>query len=182
MKKTNAKNLQTVNIPQKILLLLGACACMALLFSLYWLFLYPYRILGAEGDARHYQNHAASQLTGREESPVVFDNFVFITVNGVSYRCNPSANDRRKYKLSPQYYSEKKKTIIDKKIKEPEPGKFYFLRKDIGKKMGPVEKSNYKLLEGLETYHYAPFPENDDICLLKLEDGYGYQFFIKVSP
>ena len=57
---------------------------------------------------------------------------------------------------------------------------FVFVREDIGKKMGVVEESSWQLLKGLEVYYYTEYPDGE-ICILKMKDGYGYQFFARIS-
>ena len=125
---------------------------------LYWYYLFPNRFLGEEGDAKYYSNYMAAKLTGREISNNILDNFVFITVNGKQYRSDLTNAEKASYGL----------------LKD-DGGNYVFYRKDIGKKMGVVEESNYSLLKGLKVYYKAN--TNEDICILRLEEGYGYQFF-----
>ena len=46
--------------------------------------------------------------------------------------------------------------------------------------MGVVEDSSWQLLKGLEVYYYTECPDGD-ICILKMKDGYGYQFLTRTS-
>lgn len=126
---------------------------------LYWYYLFPNRFLGEEGDAKYYSNYMAAKLTGREMSNAVLDNYVFITVNGRQYRSDLTHAEKARYGLQ-----------------KDDGGNYVIYRKDIGKKMGVVEESNYSLLNGLKVYYSKANPK-DDICILKLEEGYGYQFF-----
>ena len=150
MQKKRKKAIQIAVMSFVALLVLG---------WLYWYFLFPGRFLGEEGDARYYSNYMAAKLTGREVSNVVLDNFVFITVNGKQYRSDLTQEDKVRFGL----------------LKDDD-GNYSFYRKDIGKKMGVVEESNYSVLKGLKVYYYKANP-SEDICILKLEKGYGYQFF-----
>ena len=145
---------------RKIILCISLfCIFILLVMYSYWYFFYPYRVLGVESDARYYSNHVASKLTGKEESPVVLDLFVGIVVNGEQYHAIELGRGRGKY-------SEEKL--------------FVFVREDVGKKMGVVEDSSWQLLKGLEVYYYTECPDGD-ICILKMKDGYGYQFLTRTS-
>lgn len=156
--------------------------CIFILLVTYfcWFFFYPYRVLGVENDARYYSNHVASKLTGREENPVVLDLGVGIVVNGEHYHAIEPGRGRGKYNLSPDRYSDKKRKVLQKSGKFSEEKLFVFVREDIGKKMGVVEESSWQLLKGLEVYYYTEYPDGE-ICILKMKDGYGYQFFARIS-
>ena len=146
-----------------------------------WFFFYPYRVLGLENDVRYYSNHVASNLTGiEEESMSVLDLFVDIVVNGEQYRGIMPGHGKTKYE-SPlaTRYSEKKKKAL-KNVNVGKENQFVFVRKDIGKKLGIVEESNWQLLKGLEVYQFTESPDGD-ICILKMKDGYGYAFFARMS-
>jgi len=152
---------------KKILIIFVSCAGAVLLGFLYWYFLYPDRSLGIEGDARIYDYHLFEKILekdGKKNPDVdyaILDNFVFISVNGKIYT-NPTKKDMLKYGLTKDYH---------------------FHRRDIGKKLGVVgeDSPNYKRLAGLKVYYYAEFPKDENICILKLGDGYGYQFFVHHS-
>lgn len=141
--------------------------------TVYFLEIYPNMSLGCEGDARLYHNHILSQKTGIDHE-VVFDNYVFITVNGKEYT-NLSMADRLAYGLVPESETEQDNQQTGLAVQSYE---HEFSGRDIGKKMGVVEQSNYFFLKDLQVFYYAEYPEDDNICILKLEDGYGYQFYI----
>ncbi len=156
----------------------GKIICVLILFGIVILIAFTYVIypnisLGCEGDARLYHNHVLSQKTGIDYQ-TVFDNYVNITVNGKEYT-NLSIADRMSYGLMPVNEDEQK---IQQSFLASQPYEYEFFRRDIGKKMGIVEQSNYPLLKDLQVFYYAEYPKDDNICILKLEDGYGYQFFI----
>ena len=166
---------------RKIILCISLfCIFILLVTYSYWYFFYPYRVLGVESDARYYSNHVASKLTGKEESPVVLDLFVGIVVNGEQYHAIEPGRGRGKYNLSPERYSDKKRKVLQKSGKYSEEKLFVFVREDVGKKMGVVENSSWQLLKGLEVYYYTECPDGD-ICILKMKDGYGYQFLTRTS-
>ena len=156
----------------------GKIICVLILFGIVILIAFTYVIypnisLGCEGDARLYHNHILSQETGVEYIGI-YDNFVNITVNGKEYT-NLSIADRISYGLIVE--SEDTQEIQQSDITHQSYEHEFFCR-DIGKKMGIVEQSNYPLLKDLQVFYYAEYPKDDNICILKLEDGYGYQFFI----
>ena len=156
----------------------GKIICILIMFGIVILIAFTYVIypnisLGYEGDARLYHNHVLSQKTGIDYQSVL-DNYVNITVNGKEYT-NLSIADRMSYGLMPVNEDEQK---IQQSFLASQPYEYEFFRRDIGKKMGIVEQSNYPLLKDLQVFYYAEYPKDDNICILKLEDGYGYQFFI----
>ncbi|MCR4598005.1 MAG: hypothetical protein K5678_03105 [Acetatifactor sp.] len=111
----------------------------------------------------------------------VLDLFVDIVVNGKRYRGIMPGHGKTKFE-SPfaSRYSDKKKNAL-KNVNIGKENQFVFIRKDIGKKLGIVEESNWQLLKGLEVYQFTESPDGD-ICILKMKDGYGYQFFARFSP
>ena len=141
--------------------------------TVYFLEIYPNMSLGYEGDAKLYHNHILSLETGMEYTGI-YDNYVNITVNGKEYT-NLSIANRISYGLIAE--SEDTQEIQQSDITHQSYEHEFFCR-DIGKKMGVVEQSNYTLLKDLQVFYYAEYPEDDNICILKLEDGYGYQFYI----
>ena len=161
---------------RKIILCISLICVFILLAAFsYWFFFYPYRVLGVESDSRYYSNHVVSKLTGREESTAVFDTFVTFVVNGEHYHAIEPGRGVGKYNLCPDRYSDKKREVLQKSKKYSEEKFFVFVREDLGKKIGVVEESSWQLLKGLEVYYYTPYPDGK-ICILKMKDGYGYQF------
>ncbi len=160
-----------MNLLRKIICIIIALGIIIL--TVFKFVIYPNISLGCEGDARLYHNHVLSQKTGIDYQSV-FDNYVNITVNGKEYT-NLSIADRISYGLIAG--SENVQDIQQSYIAH-QTYDYEFFGRDIGKKMGIVEQSNYILLKDLQVFYYAKYPEDDNICILKLEDGYGYQFFI----
>lgn len=143
---------------------------------LYYLFFYPNRPLGMEGDPRKYHYDKLGELHGTTFQ-VWLDIGIGITVNGKRYSYL-SERDRVKYSLLEEgFVEEGLKPVFPNPNKDPDWYKHHFIRGDIGKFMGKVEESSYAMLVGLKVYHYTAYPDSEDICILKLGGKYGYAFF-----
>ena len=152
------------------------CICLIAGGVLYYLYFYPNRPLGMEGDADEYHRIKLREFSRNPQQPW-FDIGLSITVNGKRYT-ELSARDRVKYGLLEESFVEEGlKPVYPRQNYDPNWYKHYFIRGDIGKYMGKVEESYHYFLVGLKVYHYLAYPDSDEICILKLGDGYGYVFF-----
>ena len=153
------------------------CICLIAGGVLYYLYFYPNRPLGMEGDARQYHYDKVAESLRQDGPQVKLDLNASITVNGKSYYCL-SARDRVKYGLLEESFVEEGlKPVYPRQNYDPNWYKHHFIRGDIGKYMGKVEDCFFEFLVGLKVYHYSAYPDSDEICILKLGDGYGYVFY-----
>lgn len=166
--KSKRKRIVTVLVLAIICLITGGV--------LYYLFLYPNRPLGMEGESKLYNAVMISQLYGYTNVGWP-DNFVNITVDGKEYT-DLTVYDRVKFGLLEESFVEEGvKPVFPSTNKDPNWYKHHFIRGDIGKYIGKVENSNYGFLIGLKVYHYSAYPDSDEICILKLGGKYGYEFY-----
>ena len=153
------------------------CICLIAGVVLYYLYFYPNRPLGMEGDPRQYHYDKLYEFFRLDGPQAWVDAGIEITVNGKRYSYL-YARKRVKYGLLEESFAEEKlKPLLPNPDYDPDWYKHHFTRGDIGKYMGRVEESSYELLVGLKVYHYSAYPDSDEICILKLGDGYGYVFF-----
>ena len=152
------------------------CICLITGGVFYYLYVYPERPLGMEGDAHQYQLDKMREFYRKTEIAWV-DILVTFTVDGKTYT-NIFARDRVKYGLLEESFVEEGlKPVYPSQNYNPDWYKHLFTRGDIGEYIGKVEESDHAFLVGLKVYHYSAYPDSDEICILKLGGKYGYEFY-----
>ncbi len=161
---------------KKIILIGSIVIVFTGLFLLWYFGFNPKCPIGTEKYGSEYVSYLTEKFTGYHEEKA-FSN-VYCEINQKRYRSIQLA-DRVSYGLLTQeYVSEMRKN----KSAGTDVYRHEFVKSDIGSLIGETAAAYPFLPKGLKVYHYAPFPDSDEIVIVEFGDHFGYSFYILDSP
>lgn len=150
-----------------VVLAAGAAAAVFLIF------LNPNQSLGKDKYGSEYYWDWYEKTFGVSTEMVPVTN-AYCEINGKYYRLMLMEDRVRFGLLTQEYVDEMRNT-------KTEPAtwcRHELFRKDLGKYVGKSTATGNGLPGGLKVYHYAAFPDSDEILIVKLGDSFGYAFYI----
>gem|GEM_PF-3567522 len=141
--------------------------------AIFLIFFNPNQSLGTDKYGSEYQWDWYEKTYGVSTEGMPVTN-LYCEFNGNYYRLM-LMEDRVRFGLLTQEYVDE---MTNTKVLPMTWCRHELFRKDLGLYIGKTTAAKGCLPGGLKVYHYAAFPNSDEILIVKLGDSFGYAFYI----